>query len=116
MQSHDQREDSVCRLAVEVSRGFICQQDPGLGDERSGQSYTLLLAAGKFSRTMMRTLLQSYLLQPSHSFSLRLLPGNIPQQQRHGHIFQGRKFRQQVMELPNKAELAVTKLSSAVIR
>jgi hypothetical protein len=116
MQPGDQRKNRVRRSAVEVPGGLIRQQDPGLGDERTGQSYTLLLAAGKFSGTMMRTLLQSYLVQPPHSFSLRLLPGNIPQQQRHGHIFQGRKFRQQVMELPNKAKFAVTKLSRAIIR
>src|SRR5437773_2491481 len=53
---------------------------------------------------------------PPRCFCLRLLTGNVPQQQRHGHILQSRKFRQQVMELPNKAEFAVTKLGSAIIR
>src|SRR5216117_139390 len=63
---------------------------------------------------MMRALLQTHLAQPPRCFCLRLLTGNVPQQQRHGHILQSRKFRQQVMELPNKAEFAVTKLGSAI--
>src|SRR5438034_274493 len=50
---------------------------------------------------MMRALLQTHLAQPPRCFCLRLLTGNVPQQQRHGHILQSRKFRQQVMELPS---------------
>ena len=71
------------------------------------KSHSLLFTAGKFTRAVMRTLLQTYLVQPSRSFSLRLLPGKSPKQKRHGHVFQCRKFRQQVVELPNETEFMV---------
>src|SRR6266852_446723 len=104
----DQFKNRVRRSAVEVSGRLVCQQDLGLGDERPGQSYTLLLTAGKLSGTMMRALLQTYLVQPPRSLSLRCLPRHFPQQKRHGHVFQRRKFRQQVVELPDETEFMIS--------
>ncbi len=107
MEPGNQFKNRVRCAAVEVSGRLIRQQKLGLGDKRPGQSHTLLFTAGKFSRPVMRALLQTHLVQPSRSFSLRLRLGKSPQQKRHGHVFQCRKFRQQVVELPDETELMV---------
>ena len=65
MKSRYQCKNGFRGLTVQVSRGLIGQQKPGTGDERPGQSHSLLLTTGKLSRTMVRTLLQSDLTQPA---------------------------------------------------
>src|SRR5271155_2787594 len=64
----------------------------------------------------MRALVQSDLTEPLRCFCLCLLPRATPKQEGHGHIFQCRELRQQVVELPNKADFAVTKLGRSVLR
>ncbi len=115
MQPGNQFKNRVRGSAIEVPRGLIRQQQLRLGDERPGQRHSLLLPAGKFSRPVMRALLQSHLAQPPRSFLLCLLPGQTPQQKRHGHIFQCRKLRQQVVELPDEADFAIAKLSGFIL-
>ena len=41
------------RTAVQCTRGFICQQDGGIGDHGPGDGCTLLLAARQFSRQVI---------------------------------------------------------------
>src|SRR5580692_2898102 len=64
----------------------------------------------------MRALIQSDLTEPPRSVCVGFLPGTTPKQERHGHIFQCRELRQQIMELPNKTDFAVTKLGRSVLR
>src|ERR1700733_5840036 len=103
-------------MAVEVPGWLVRQQKPGPGDESSSQRYPLLLATGKLSRAMMRALVQPHLPKPPRSFCLRLPPGVTPKQERHRHIFPRCKLGQQVVELPNKADIAVAKLGCSVFR
>jgi hypothetical protein len=65
MQARNQSENRFGGLAVEISRGLIGQQKLGAGDERAGQSYTLLLAAGKFAGAVMGARLKSNFTQPA---------------------------------------------------
>jgi len=65
---------------------------------------------------MMRALLQSDLTQPARSFWLNLLPCLPPQQQRHGNVFCGRKFGQQIVKLPYETGFAVAKASGFIVR
>jgi hypothetical protein len=48
LQGLQQREDALGGRAVEVSGGFICQQNARLRDQCSSYRYALLLAAGEF--------------------------------------------------------------------
>jgi len=41
---------------------------------------------------------------------------NTPDQQRHHHIFERRKFRQQVVNLPNETNLAIPEIGKLGIR
>ena len=59
MQPGDQFENGLGGPAIQVTGGLIGQQELRLGDERTGQSHTLLLAAGKLSRTVMPATLKS---------------------------------------------------------
>ncbi len=114
MEPGNQIKNRVRSLAVKVSGRLIRQQDFGLGDERAGQSYSLLFSPGKFAGAMMRTRLKSHFAQPLRSFCFDLLPGLPSNQERHGHVFQRRKFRQQVVELPYEADFAVTKIGGVI--
>jgi hypothetical protein len=65
MQSRNQFENRFRRLSVEIPGRLIGQQQLRTGNERSGQSHPLLLAARKLSRAVMRALLQPDLTQPA---------------------------------------------------
>src|SRR5579864_373328 len=65
---------------------------------------------------MMRALVQTYFVEPPQSLCFPILPGATPKQERHGHILQRRKLRQQIVELPHKADFAVTKLGGGALR
>src|ERR1700733_2237136 len=114
MEPRDQIKNRIRGLAIKVTGWLIGQQDFGLGDERAGQSYTLLFASGKFAGAVMRTLFESNFAQPFDRFSFDLLPGLSSNQQGHSHIFQCREFRQEVVELPNETDLAVTKIGGVI--
>ncbi len=114
MEPGNQIKNRVRSLAIKVPGRLIGQQDLGLSDERAGQSHPLLFSPGKFAGAMMRTLLKCYFSQPLRSFCFDLRPGLPPNQERHGHVFQRRKFRQQVMELPYETDLAVTKIGGVI--
>src|SRR5262252_7166110 len=115
MEPGDQIKNRVRGPVVEISGRLIGQQYPGLGNARPGQGHALLFAAGKFSGAVMRTRLQSNLAQPLDSFGLDLRPPLSPDQQRHGDVFERRELRQQIVELPDKTDLAVAKIGGVVL-
>ena len=50
----EQVEDLVARLAVEVARGFVAEQQRGIGDDGARDADALLLAAGELPRVVPR--------------------------------------------------------------
>ncbi|MNO07312.1 hypothetical protein D3C81_2294570 [compost metagenome] len=46
MHMHNQLKESGLRLGVNADRGFVQNQQIGMIDQRPGQKYALLLAAG----------------------------------------------------------------------
>jgi hypothetical protein len=64
---------------------------------------------------MMSTRLESDLTQPAQSFRLDLLPGPSSNEQRHGNVFCRRKFRQQIVKLPNEAHFPIAKVCGFVV-
>ncbi len=116
MQSCDQFKHHLASASVKIAGRLIGQQDLRLGDERPCQRQALLLASGKLARTMMPALFQPDLAQPPRSLLFcgrQRLPAR---QQRHSNILQGGEFRQQIMELPDVADFAVTKLGGVILR
>ena len=68
MQPRDQFKNQFPGAPVEIAGRLIGQQDLWLGDERPCQRQSLLLASGKFARTMMPACFQSYFAQPPRRF------------------------------------------------
>ena len=49
VQSGDQVKNCVCGSLIEIACRLVCQQQLRTSDERASQSYSLLLASGKFA-------------------------------------------------------------------
>jgi hypothetical protein len=64
MQAFDQAEQGIRSLVIQISCGLIRQQKFRLGNQSARDRDTLLLPAGKLSRTMGRPVPQSHLAQP----------------------------------------------------
>ena len=102
--------------AVQVAGRLICQQNLRLSDQRPRQCSTLLFTARKFACAMMTPLRQANFLQPLQGFLFGVGLRVAPHQQRHGNVLKRGKLRQQIVELPNEANFAVTKISSGIFR
>ena len=87
--------------AGQAITGVVTEEETG--NPIRGALVTLIDAAGRERLTLLTDTAGRFL------FRLPLL--GAAQQQRHGHIFQGRKLRQQVMKLPDEANLAIAELS-----
>ena len=116
MQPGNQFKDRIRGTAIQVPCRLIRQQQLRPGDQGPRQSHPLLLPARQLAGTMLGTLPQAYFRQPSRSLALCLLPGTIAQEKWHGHILQCGELRQQVVELPDKADFAITKISCGLFR
>ena len=64
MQPGNQFKHRLSGAAIEVSGRLVGQQNLGLNNEGPGQGNPLLFPTRELARAMMRTLSQSYLLQP----------------------------------------------------
>ena len=111
-----QIEDVVGGGLVQVAGRLVGQQQPGIVDQRAGQSHTLLLAAGELARAMFAARLKANFLEPMRRRFLRRQLCHATGQQRQGHILLRRKLRQQVMELPDVADFAIAKGRRIVLR
>src|ERR1022692_1349117 len=65
---------------------------------------------------MARTVHQTNLLQPVQGLLLGFPPVSAAHQQRHGHILNRGKLRQQIMKLPDKSKFAAAKLRRIFFR
>lgn len=111
VQPFEQADHGFGRAVIEVSGRLVSQQQAWLRDQCPRKRNALLFPAGKFSGKMVRSCLQTYLAQKLSCFGKCFRSGFVTRQQRHGSILQGRKFRQQVVQLPNIANLAIAKSS-----
>ena len=99
--------DRACGLRIQVPRGFIGKQQPGVGDNRAGNGHSLLFSAGKFSGTVVDTPLHVNIRKGGASLFLSLLRRVAAQQQGHHDVFDCGKFGEQVMKLENKSHSMV---------
>ena len=53
-------DDEVAGLGVEISGGFVCEEDLGAIDKGAGDGHTLLLATGKLGGIVMQSLRQTH--------------------------------------------------------
>jgi len=122
VQPFEQIEHPLSRCFIQIAGWFIGQKQPWIVNQGSRQRHTLLFTARKFAGAMVCPILQTNLPEPicSHRERLLLPPPRggftfrssllfAACQQRHGHVFQRRKLRQQVMKLPHVADLPIAK-------
>lgn len=107
MQTFDEFKNVAGSRLVQVARGFIRQQHTGTVHQGSCQSYPLLLPAREFARPVIAAVCQAYLCEPVRCQRKSLPPANTTRQQWHCYVFLCRKLRQQIMKLPNIANLAI---------
>ena len=107
VQPFNQVEDAAGGSLVQVAGGLVGQQQPGMVDQRAGQCHALLLAAAQLAGPMVAAILQAHFAEPLCRRRERLGFAQAASQQRHGDVFQSRELRQQVMKLPDVADLAI---------
>src|SRR4029077_924989 len=100
---------------VQIAGRLVGHQDLRSCHQRPGQRYPLLLASRQLSRTMMAAAFQSDFPQPAASFFHGRLVRGTSHQKRHRHILLRRKFRQQVVKLPDKADGPIAKIRGSII-
>src|SRR5215467_5112555 len=108
VQSSEQVKDHFGGSAVNIARWLIRQQNLRLGDQCPRQRESLLFAAGKFAGTVMSARLEANFSQPPRRFLTGRGHRLSATQQRHGDILERGELRQQVVKLPDKADLAVS--------
>jgi len=115
MKPSDQIKYRLSGSSIQISGRFIRQQKLRIGDQRSRDGDSLLFSAGKLTGSMVRAIFQSDFAQPFTSFVFRLTRVFVSHQQRHGHVFNRREFRQQVMKLPDVSNRTVAKIRGCLI-
>jgi predicted dehydrogenase len=109
-QIRQQRKNFVAGSLVQITRRLIRQQQRRIPDERARNGHALLLAAGKFSRAMLRPVGQPDFIQPLARFGQRFRSILAPDQARQHHIFRTGEFRQQMVLLPDVTNLAIAEI------
>ena len=69
VQPGDKFENHLGGHRVEVARRLIGHQQLRAGNQRSSQGHALLLAAGKFSGTVLGAFRKTYFTQPAQRFA-----------------------------------------------
>src|ERR1035438_10265394 len=105
VQRLEQVQNLVAGLAVEIASGLVAEQQGRIGDNGAGDSYALLLPAGKLAREMSRALRQPNDRQRRCNMSFPLCLGQVREQQRQFHVPLGRKHREQVVKLEDEADM-----------
>ena len=101
----DQLQNLMGGVGVQSAGGLVAQQHLGLGSQRTGNSHTLLLAAGQLRRVGLCLIRQAHQLQQflGPADGIRLLhPGQL-----HGeaHVLQAGALHQQIKPLEDHGDL-----------
>jgi hypothetical protein len=108
----DEIKDLTRRDPVEIAGRLIGQDTAGLGDQGARKCHPLSLAPRKLARPMGQPCLQADLMQRVPGLLMSLLAPQATDEQGHGDILEGGEFRQQMMKLVHKAQLAIASIAS----
>jgi hypothetical protein len=109
-------EDAGAGIGIEVSGGFICEEDFGFCHEGSGDSTALHFASGEFGGSMFESVSESDLSEDIGSgvadlASMSPVAGErVPDHERGHDIFEEREFGEEVIELEDESEDVVAEL------
>src|ERR1022692_1507230 len=103
----DQRKNRLRRLAVEVPGRLVGEQEPGAGDEGAGEADALLLAAAQLAGAMICARGEADLVEPEAGLLEGFGATDSASKQRHGDVLQRGELRQEIVELPDVANVAI---------
>ena len=112
----DREEEIVnlrARRGVEVARRLVGQDELRLEDQRARQGHALLLAARELAGAVGGALLEAHFVEQRSREPLHLALRPPLDQTRHHHVFQGVELRQEVVELEDEADRAVSQVRQA---
>ncbi len=108
MESAEKIDDLVAGVRIQIARGFIGQDQFGIVDERSGDGYPLLLAAGELAGPVVQAV-------PQTDASKQLFPPRFGLRGRDSceagwqtDVLQGIQLGQEVVGLEDKADFEIT--------
>src|SRR6266545_622509 len=93
------------RYAVEVTGWLIRHQNCRIGHHRPGDGDTLLLSAGKLGGIVVHPVGQIYYAQHRLHMLAPLSAGESGQHQRQLHVLECGQYRQEIVELEDKADV-----------
>ena len=105
IQALENFHDVLARFGVEVTRRLVGQDQLRVGDQSTGASDSLLLAAGKLRGVMLQSVLQPDATERLDGELLRL--GGIRVDKRQLDVFYRRGAREQMKLLEDESDLAV---------
>ena len=94
------------QLGVQITQGFVHQQNAGLDDEGSGQSDALLLTAGQLVGLPVCQMGDLHQLQRLVHLGLDLLGGHLPCLEAVGHVLPDGQVGEDGVVLENHADVA----------
>ena len=101
----EQIQNFIARLAIQVARRLVAQQESRIGDDGAGDADPLLFAAGKGARIMLGAMGQANHRQGGLDMLGALGFGKVGEQQGQFHIPFRVQDRHQVVKLKNKAHM-----------
>lgn len=99
-------EDVACRFGVKIAGWLVGKKQSRRIGDGAGNCDALLLAAGKLAGAMRATMADAHIIEKLAGPLSGFLPGKPGDQLRHHDIFERREFRQQMVELVDKADFA----------
>ena len=116
VQRLQQVKDFIARLAIEVTRGLVAQQERGIRDDGACNAYALLLATREFARLVLDAIAEAHECERRvHALeSIRL--SQLREEKRQLHVALRREHRQQVVHLEHEADIVGAPAAQCAVR
>src|SRR6266566_2945439 len=105
IQTLEQRQDLLRRLAVQVARRLVGHEDGGVGRDRAGDGDALFLAPRELPRVVVHAVAQADQRERRLDVLAPLGLGKRREQERQLDVLEGREHRDQVVELEHEPDV-----------
>ena len=101
--------DAAAGFLIEIAGGLVGQQNRGIHHQCTGQGNALLFTTREFAGFVRTAILKPHAFEERFGALLRMSKRFTVYQRGHHHVFDGRKFTQQVVKLEHQANVFVAK-------
>src|SRR6185437_14874754 len=95
--------DFIGAFAIEIARGFVAEQESGIGDNGAGDGHTLLLPTRELAGVVVHAVGQADHVQRGLHVLLTFAFRELGQEQRQFHVLKRSQHRNQVVHLEDEA-------------